>query len=124
MKIFAALLLMGVSASPAYSHTGHAYHVHRHEHWHCHYHRDFCHKHGHLPGPEHHYEERHYHPRREHSHQTQPKVDDNSCIEGAVLGGILGGGIGAAASRGDGRWWAIPLGIVGGSMVGCQADGG
>ena len=27
-------------------------------------------------------------------------------------------------SRGDGRWWAIPLGIVGGSIVGCQIDGG
>ena len=51
-------------------------------------------------------------------------IDDNSCVEGAVLGGILGGGAGAAASRGDGRWWAIPLGIVGGSMVGCQIDGG
>ena len=51
-------------------------------------------------------------------------VDNNSCVEGAVLGGILGGGAGAAASRGDGRWWAIPLGIVGGSMVGCQIDGG
>ena len=37
-------------------------------------------------------------------------VDDNSCVEGAVLGGILGGGAGAAASRGDGRWWAIPPG--------------
>ena len=51
-------------------------------------------------------------------------VDDNSCIEGSVLGGILGGGAGAAASRGDGRFWAIPLGIVGGAMVGCQIDGG
>ena len=51
-------------------------------------------------------------------------VDDNPCVEGAVLGGILGGGAGAAASRGDGRWWAIPLGIVGGSMLGCQVDGG
>ena len=36
-------------------------------------------------------------------------VDDNSCVEGAVLGGILGGGAGAAASRGDGRWWACLL---------------
>ena len=51
-------------------------------------------------------------------------VDDNSCAEGAILGGILGGGAGAASSRGDGRWWAIPLGIVGGSMLGCQVDGG
>jgi len=51
-------------------------------------------------------------------------VDNNSCVEGAILGGILGGGAGAAASRGDGRWWAIPLGIAGGSMLGCQVDGG
>ena len=58
-------------------------------------------------------------------HVRKPRhVDDNSCIEGAVLGGIAGGGAGAALSRGDGRWWAIPLGIVGGSMVGCQIDGG
>ncbi len=35
-----------------------------------------------------------------------------------------GSGLGAALSRGDGRLWAIPLGIVGGSMVGCQVDGG
>ena len=33
-------------------------------------------------------------------------------------------GLGVALSRGDGRLWAIPLGIVGGSMVGCQIDGG
>ena len=51
-------------------------------------------------------------------------VDDNSCLEGSILGGIAGAGAGAALSRGDGRWWAIPLGIVGGSMVGCQVDGG
>ena len=66
-------------------------------------------------------------PRRLHNHSPQPaptNKDDNSCVEGAVLGGILGGGAGAAASRGDGRWWAIPLGIVGGSLVGCQVDGG
>lgn len=51
-------------------------------------------------------------------------VDDNSCIEGSIIGGIAGGGAGAAMSRGDGRWWAIPLGIVSGAMVGCQVDGG
>lgn len=56
--------------------------------------------------------------------QKQHQTDDNSCIEGSILGGILGGGIGAAASRGDGRLWAIPLGVVGGAMVGCQVDGG
>ena len=66
--------------------------------------------------------------RHHHQHNNTPSssrnTDDNSCVEGAVLGGILGGGAGAALSRGDGRWWAIPLGIVGGSMVGCQVDGG
>ena len=51
-------------------------------------------------------------------------VDDNSCIEGSILGGIAGGGAGAALSRGDGRLWAIPLGIVGGALAGCQIDGG
>ena len=66
----------------------------------------------------HHEHDRHYVPQKRH------QTDDNSCIEGSILGGILGGGAGAALSRGDGRWWAIPLGIVGGSMVGCQADGG
>ena len=63
----------------------------------------------------------HHHHQTNHNHG---RVDDNSCIEGAVLGGIAGGGAGAALSRGDGRWWAIPLGFVGGSMVGCQIDGG
>ena len=50
--------------------------------------------------------------------------DENSCIEGAVLGGIAGGGIGAALSRDEGNFIGIPLGIVGGAMVGCQIDGG
>jgi outer membrane lipoprotein SlyB len=59
-----------------------------------------------------------------HAPQKQHQTDDNSCIEGSILGGILGGGAGAAASRGDGRLWAIPLGIVGGALVGCQVDGG
>jgi len=55
---------------------------------------------------------------------SHSNVDDNSCIEGAIIGGIAGGGAGAALSRGDGRWWAIPLGVVSGTMVGCQIDGG
>ena len=52
------------------------------------------------------------------------EVDDNDCTDGKIAGGILGGGLGAALSRGDGRWWAIPLGVVGGSMIGCDIDGG
>ena len=59
-----------------------------------------------------------------HSTYTPPNVDDNSCVEGAILGGIVGGGTGAVLSHGDGRWWAVPLGVVTGSMVGCQIDGG
>ena len=69
---------------------------------------------------------RRYHRREEHHHPNVGRghVDDNSCIEGSIIGGIAGGGAGAAMSRGDGRWWAIPLGIVSGAMVGCQVDGG
>ena len=52
------------------------------------------------------------------------RVDDNSCIEGAILGGILGGGAAALGSRGDGYGWSVPLGVVGGSLIGCQIDGG
>ena len=36
----------------------------------------------------------------------------------------LGGGIGAALSQAEGRWWAIPLGVVTGSAIGCDIDGG
>ncbi len=63
-------------------------------------------------------------PRYEDPHPNVDKVDDNSCIEGSILGGIAGGGIGAALSRKEGRLWAIPTGIVGGALVGCQMDGG
>ena len=55
---------------------------------------------------------------------VQQKVDDNDCTDGKIAGGLLGGGAGAAMSRGDGRWWAIPLGIVVGSKIGCDMDGG
>tara|TARA_B100001250_G_C19228387_1_gene541114 strand:+ start:83 stop:463 length:381 start_codon:yes stop_codon:yes gene_type:complete len=52
------------------------------------------------------------------------KYDTNDCSEGTIAGGILGGGLATAISRGKDRWWAIPAGVVGGSMVGCQMDGG
>ena len=52
------------------------------------------------------------------------EVDDNDCTDGKIAGGILGGAAGAALSRGDGRWWAIPLGVVAGSKIGCDAAGG
>ena len=55
---------------------------------------------------------------------VKEKVDNNDCTDGKIAGGLLGGGAGAAMSRGDGRWWAIPLGIVVGSKIGCDMDGG
>ncbi len=68
----------------------------------------------------------HYIPAPQSTKPRKPAKgsDDNSCLEGSVIGGIAGGGLGAALSRGDGRWWAIPSGIVGGALVGCQIDGG
>ena len=52
------------------------------------------------------------------------EVDNNDCTDGKIAGGLLGGAAGAALSRGDGRWWAIPLGVVVGSKIGCDAAGG
>ena len=54
----------------------------------------------------------------------QQDDDGNDCTDGKVAGAILGGGAAAAMSRGDGRWWAIPIGAVVGSKIGCDAAGG
>ena len=51
-------------------------------------------------------------------------VDTNDCSDGTVAGALLGGGLAGFGSRGKDRWWAIPTGIIGGAMVGCQVDGG
>ncbi len=71
---------------------------------------------------------KHYHiyrsPTRQDPPTHTPSPDGNECKEGAILGGILGGGAGAALSQGDGRWWAIPLGIASGAVIGCDIDGG
>ena len=56
--------------------------------------------------------------------KTVVEYDDNDCSEGSLIGGLLGGGLAGFGSRGKDRWWAIPTGIVGGAMVGCQMDGG
>ena len=58
------------------------------------------------------------------SNKDTYKLDNNDCSEGTIAGGILGGGLATAISRGKDRWWAIPAGVVGGSMFGCQIDGG
>ena len=52
------------------------------------------------------------------------EYDENDCTGGKVAGALLGGAAGAAMSRGDGRWWSIPLGAVVGSAIGCDIDGG
>ena len=61
---------------------------------------------------------------RVNSTKTKENVDTNDCSEGTIAGGILGGGFATAISRGKDRWWAIPAGVIGGSMVGCEIDGG
>ena len=57
-------------------------------------------------------------------YRPQSNVDDNSCIEGSILGGLAGGAAGAALSRDEGMIYGIPLGIIGGVLIGCQIDGG
>ena len=56
--------------------------------------------------------------------RTYNEYDENDCSDGKFAGALLGGGAAAALSRGDGRWWAIPLGAVIGSHIGCDAAGG
>ena len=56
--------------------------------------------------------------------ETTVQYDNNDCTDGKIAGALLGGGAAAAMSRGDGRWWAIPLGVVTGSASGCDLDGG
>jgi len=63
-------------------------------------------------------------PRQSKVIRTYEEYDTNDCGDGKIAGGLLGGGIAAAISRGDGRWWAIPLGAVVGSSIGCDIDGG
>ena len=58
-----------------------------------------------------------------HRHTTV-EYDTNDCSDAKIAGALLGGGAAAAMSRGDGRWWAIPLGVVAGSAIGCDAAGG
>ena len=59
-----------------------------------------------------------------YTRKTTIEFDNNDCSDGKIAGGLVGGGLGAAISRGDGRWWAIPLGAVLGSRIGCEIEGG
>ena len=56
--------------------------------------------------------------------QKSSKVDENSCKEGSIIGGLLGAGITMSATRGKDRWWAVPAGGTAGALIGCQIDGG
>jgi hypothetical protein len=144
MKLLAAIALIGMTSTPALA-GGPVFRGHRSVHYeeYCYknvekYHPGYFNKHGQWVGG---YVDnkrkrvacgRRYmpqtspntFPRYEEEHPNVGSVDENSCIEGSILGGIAGGGLGAALSRSDGRLWAIPLGIVGGAMAGCQVDGG
>jgi hypothetical protein len=42
------------------------------------------------------------------------------CNVGRLVGGIVGGGLGYAMSRQDGRTWAVPLGALLGQQMGCN----
>ena len=59
-----------------------------------------------------------------YTRKTTIEYDSNDCSDGKIAGGLLGGGLGAALARDDGRWWAIPLGAVLGSRIGCEIEGG
>jgi hypothetical protein len=52
----------------------------------------------------------------------QPLTAEQSsrrCNAGRLIGGLAGGGIGYMASRKDGRNWAVPLGALLGTQMGC-----
>ena len=60
--------------------------------------------------------------------QQVRRGDDNNCTSGTVLGAIAGGagafGLTNSGSYSNDHLWTVPLGMIGGSMVGCQLNGG
>jgi hypothetical protein len=53
-----------------------------------------------------------------------PQQQVQRCNTGRLIGGLGGGAVAYAMSRDDGRAWAIPLGALLGSQVGCNAAAG
>ena len=77
--------------------------------------------------------ERHWSPRagklrQSHVSQQEPWRQTRSaperCNTGRLLGGLTGGAAAYALSRQDGRAWAIPLGALLGSQMGCSVATG
>ena len=69
----------------------------------------------------------HYYPSTKTTKSIAPSqkvIDDNSCKEGSIIGGLLGAGLTMSATRGKDRWWAVPAGGTAGALIGCQIDGG
>ena len=56
--------------------------------------------------------------------ETRNYIDDNSCLEGSIIGGLAGAGIGGAIATEENWIWSIPTGVIGGAMLGCHIDGG
>ena len=57
-------------------------------------------------------------------YRSSAPVDDNSCLEGTIIGGIGGGALGGVLATQENWIWSIPTGIIGGALAGCQVDGG
>lgn len=53
-----------------------------------------------------------------------PEQQVQRCNLGRLIGGLGGGAAAYAMSRDDGRSWAIPLGALLGSQVGCNTAAG
>ena len=77
--------------------------------------------------------ERHWSPRagkvrQSHVSQQEPwrqaRSTPERCNTGRLLGGLTGGAAAYALSRQDGRAWAIPLGALLGSQMGCSVATG
>jgi len=55
---------------------------------------------------------------------SQVRSTPERCNTGRLLGGLTGGAAAYALSRQDGRAWAIPLGALLGSQMGCSVATG
>lgn len=53
-----------------------------------------------------------------------PEQQAQRCNTGRLIGGLGGGAVAYAMSRDNGRAWAIPLGALLGSQVGCNTAAG